>query len=185
MEWIFEDPVPIIIVGGLTAAILGGGWIQTGRNFLLYLMIAVLVLTVVLVIVERLVVTPREEVRATLFEIARLVADNDIQAAVDYAHPDARHIRDMATSELSLYHFHSVDIKRNLRITVFPEHNPPRAEADFNVVVIIDTPDGFLTERRIPRFVQVTMLQDEDGRWRVSDYAHDTPQRGWTTREDS
>lgn len=184
MEWIFEDPVPIIIVGGLTAAILGGGWIQTGRNLLLYLMIAALVLTGVLVIVERLVVTPREEVRATLFEIAGLVADNDIQAAAEYAHPDLRHIRDMAIAELSLYHFHSVDIKRNLRIEVFPDHHPPRAVADFNVVVIIDTPDGFLTDRRIPRFVEVTMLQDDDGRWRVSDYAHDTPQRGWTRRED-
>jgi hypothetical protein len=181
MEWIFEDSVPTMIVGGLTAAILGGGWIQTGRKWLLYLMIAAIALTVALVIVERLVVTPREQVKATLFEIARLVADNELQAAVDYAYSGSPHIRDMALAELSRYHFHSVDIKRNLTIAVFPDHDPPRATADFNVVVSLDTRDGFLQERRIPRFVEVTLLREEDGQWRVSNYAHDVPQRGWTT----
>jgi hypothetical protein len=96
MEWIFEDPVPTMIIGGLTAAILGGGWIQTGRKSLLYLMIVVILLTVALVIVERLVVTPREQVKDTLFEIARLVAKNDIEAASSYAYSGAPQIRQAA-----------------------------------------------------------------------------------------
>jgi hypothetical protein len=183
VEWIFEDPVPTIIVGGLTAAILGGGWIQTGRRWLLYLMVAAILVTVGLVIVERLVVTQREEVRATLFEIARLVAENEIDAAVDYAYSGSPEVRQMAIAELSRYHFHSVDIKRNLRIAVFPDHDPPRATADFNVVVSLDSRDGFVRERRIPRFLEVTMFREDDGRWRVSHYAHDAPHRGWTTED--
>ena len=179
MEWIFEDPVPAMIVGGLTAAILGGGWIQTGRKSLLYVMIVVILLTVALVVVERVVVTPREQVKDTLFEIARLVAENDIEAASSYAYSGAPQIRQAAIAELSLYQFQSVDIKRNLKIKVEPDRDPPRATADFNVVVTMGTRDGFISERRIPRYVEITMYREADGQWRVADYAHDDPRRGW------
>jgi len=179
MEWIFEDPVPAMIVGGLTAAILGGGWIQTGRQPLLYLMIAVIILTVALVIVERLVVTQREQVTDTLFEIARLVAKNDIEAASGYAYSGAPQIRQAAIAELSLYYFQAVDIKRNLNVKVYPDQDPPKATADFNVVVTLGTRDGFISERRVPRYVELTMYREADGQWRVADYAHDDPRRGW------
>jgi len=180
MESFLESPFPALVIGGITCAILGGGWIQTGRCPLLYLMIVAILLTVCAVLLERFVVTDREHVKATLFEIARLVEQNDIDAAMEYAYSGSPQVRQEATSELSHYHFVSVDIKRNLEIEVFPDEDPPRATADFNVVVVLGTRDGMVSERRIPRYVEVTMYREADGRWRVSDYEHDDPRRGWT-----
>jgi hypothetical protein len=47
------------------------------------------------------------------------------------------------------------------------------------VVVTLGTRDGFISERRIPRYVEITMYREADGQWRVADYAHDDPRRGW------
>jgi hypothetical protein len=179
MEWILENPFPAMVVGGITCVILGGGWLQTGRRPLLLLMIGAILLTVGAVLLEGLVVTDREEVESTLFEIASLVEQNEIEAAMQYAYSGSPQVRQEATSELSHYHFVSVDIKPNLEIQVFPNEDPPRATADFNVVVVLGTRDGLISERRIPRYVEVTMYREVDGQWRVSDYAHDDPRRGW------
>ncbi|MCH5375796.1 MAG: hypothetical protein JJ992_17630 [Planctomycetes bacterium] len=183
MELLLENPLPALIVGGIIAAILGGGWIQTGRQALLYLMILAILLMVGAVLLERFVVTEREEVKATLFEIARLVEQNDIEAAMQYAYSGSPQVAREATAELSNYRFLSVDIKPNLEIKVFPDEDPPRARADFNVVVTFATRDGMVSESRIPRYVEVTMYREPDGQWRVSDYSHDDPRRGWMVDE--
>ena len=181
MTLLLENPMPAMIVGGLTAAILGGGWLQTGRKWLLYLMIAVMLLTVGAVIMERTVVTDREQITTTLHQIAALIERNEIDAAVDYAYSGAPEVRSAAQAELVRYEFSDVDIKRNLEIQVYPDEKPPRAVAEFNVTVQLSTRGGQfqITDRRIPRYVEVTFYREENGAWRVGAYAHDEPTRGY------
>ena len=181
MTLLLENPVPAMIVGGLTAAILGGGWLQTGRKWLLYLMVAAILLTVGAVIMERTVVTDREQITVTLHQIAALVERNEVDAAVDYVYSGAPEVRSAAEAELARYEFSAVDIKRNLEIQVYPDEKPPRAVAEFNVTVQLSTRGGQfqITDRRIPRYVEVTFYQEENGAWRVGAYAHDEPTRGY------
>jgi hypothetical protein len=134
-------------------------------------------------VVERLVVTDREQVSATLHEIARLVEHNDIDAAVQYAYSGAPQIRRQAEEELRRYEFSLVSIKRNLTIEVEPENKPPRARATFNVVVIVSVPNHALKDYHAPRFVEVTLYKEDDGQWRVGGYSHSDPQRGWTVED--
>ena len=175
MTWLLETPLPAILIGVLTTAILGGGWLKTGKQWLLYLMIAAILLTVGAVFLERMVVTDREQITATLHEIADLVERNKIDAAVEYAHSGWPEVRAQAEAELPRYEFKEVSIGRNLEIEVFPTHIPPKATAEFTVVVVLGTRDRSFSGGRIPRFVVVTFLKEESGEWHVSDYEHLPP----------
>jgi hypothetical protein len=185
MTLLLENPVPAMIVGGLTAAILGGGWLQTGRKWLLYLMVAAILLTVGAVVLERTVETDREQITATLHQIAALVERNEVDAAAAYAYSGTPEVRSAAEAELSLYEFSDVDIKRNLEIQVYPDERPPRALAEFNVTAQLTTRSGQvrITDSRIPRYVEVTFYQEEDGAWRVGGYAHYEPTYGYRIDE--
>jgi hypothetical protein len=176
MTYFLETPWPAMLIGGLAALMIGSGWLRTGQTWLLYLLLAILALTVGAVVLERLVVTDREQVDATLHEIARLVEKNDLEAAFQYAHSPA--VRGQAAGELPRYRFQEVAIARNLQIKVFPKHLPPKATAEFNVLVVFSTRDGSWSNQRLARYVEVTMLKDDDGQWRVSAYAHYDPMRG-------
>lgn len=182
MTSFMETPLPAILIGGLTAAILGSGWLRTGKQWLLYLMIAAILLTVGAVFLERAVMTDSEQIAATLREIADLVERNEIDAAFEYAHSGSS-VRRKATGELPLYEFHEVSIRRNLEIEVFPEHIPPKATAEFNVLVVFGTRDQFVAESRVLRFVVVEFLKEETGEWRVNDYDHSAPTNAFRTED--
>jgi hypothetical protein len=146
-------------------------------------MIAVIVSTFAAVILERVVVTDREQITATLHEIADAVRRNDVETALGYVYSGAPQVRSQAAAELARYEFTEVDIKRNLEIEVFPKANPPRAVAEFNVTVQLSIRDTLYTNRRIPRWVQATFYQEADGTWRVGGYQHDEPTRGYRIDE--
>lgn len=180
MTWFFEaSPVWIIVLGLLLAAMLVGGWIQTGQKALLYAAGAAVVLTSLLLLAERMVETDREQVERTLHEIARDVERNDLQAVLRHIYSGAPEIRDRAASEFPNYTFKEVRITRLRKIDVVPKHLPPKAVAEFNVVVVGSDRQGLLNDQQVPRFVVVTFYQESDGRWAVADYQHYDPQEGF------
>lgn len=179
MIWLTENPFPILLIGALTTAILASGWLRTGSKWLLAGVLAALAVTVGLVLAERWIVTDREQVAQTLYEIAAAVERNDVEGALQYAYSGTPEVRDHANTELRLYQFSEVNIKRNLEIEVFPNSDPPLATAEFNVVVVLGTRNGLLADRRIPRYVEVTFYREADGRWAVGGYDHFAPQRGF------
>lgn len=177
MTWLYENPLLIIVIGGLTTAILGAGWLRTGRAAPLYLAIAALLLTVAALVVERLVVTDREQIDFTLHEIARLVERNDIDAALNFASASHPAVRAQAAAELPRYKIREIHIKSNLDIRVSPRLQPPQAIAEFNVSVVAGTADGFLNNFPVLRFVEVRLVKEE-GQWKVASYAHYDPMKG-------
>ena len=178
MTILLESPWPALVIGGLATAIVASGWLQTGRQALLYAMLAIIVLTIAAVAVERLVVTDRERVDMTLHEIARLVEQNDVNGALQYAHSGRAAVRAQAAAELPRYKFQKVTIAQNLEIKVDPKHIPPKATAEFNVIVKLGFADGSWSDQTVVRFVQVTFYQEANGEWRVADYEHAEPRRG-------
>jgi hypothetical protein len=178
MSWLFETPWPAIAIGVLATAMAAGGWLHTGRRALLHAMVAIILLTIGAVVLERWVVTDREQVDATLHEIARLVESNDVDAVLRYAYSGSPAVRAQAAGELPRYRFRNVTIARNLHIQVFPKHVPPRATAEFNVIAQVSLADGSWSDQRVVRFVEVTLYQEADGQWRVAAYNHYEPLRG-------
>ena len=182
MAWLLEKPLFIVVMGLLTAAVLGGLWMQTGRRSVFYALMASLVLTGLLLALERAVETDREQIELTLHRIARDVERNDLEAVLRYVHSEAEWIRRQASDELPRYDFQEVNIKPNLRIRFESDKNPRKAVAEFNAVVVLSERSGFLKDSRIPRFVIVTFLQ-EGGAWRVANYEHHDPREGLTRRD--
>lgn len=178
MSGLLENPLPVLALGAFTAIVLGAIWLQTGTKQFLYGLIAVLVVMVAAVILERVIETEREKVSATLHQIAREVERNDAQAATRHVHSSAPRLRQRATAEMQRWTFEQVSIKPNLKIDVYSHEDPPRAVAQFNVMVIVSDRVGLAESIRAPRFFTVTLLK-EDGEWRVSAYAHYDPQAGY------
>ena len=178
MSWIFEDPLPAMIFGVVCAAISGFVWLQTGRKPLIYVSLACIATTAILVGVEKLIVTDREEIRSILESIAADIERNDLDAVLGHVHPLEKEIYERARKEFPLYEFHSISIKQNLDVTVDRSYVPHRAEARFNVVVVLSDRTGVFKENRIPRYAIVQLKKNND-RWLVTDYDHDHPQRGY------
>jgi hypothetical protein len=174
MTWVLEQPVYILILGALTFAFLCFAWWQTGYRALFHSMLAVVALTAGLLILEHLVVTPREEIENALHEMAQDVLTNDLDKILPHVYSGAPQTYRQAKAEFPKYRFTRVDIKRNVE-AVFPQGTNPRtkAEVTFNVVVdVIEKSTN--TTYHVPRFVRLTLMF-EDGEWRVAEYAHYDP----------
>lgn len=79
-----------------------------------------------------------------------------------------------------MYRFEQVNIKSNLQITVNAETEPKTAIAKFNIVVV-GSGGGLGKHSRVPRFVTLE-LEQEEGDWRVLNYAHEDATRGFKKR---
>jgi hypothetical protein len=177
MDWVFEKPLFIVIMGLLTAVILGGLWLQTGRKQAMYGLLATLVVTGLLLLVERTVQTDREQINAVLHRVAQLVERNQIDAALQYAHSNAESIRRRAKSELPQWDFHEISIKRNLEIKVDAGATPAQAVAEFNVMVVLSDASGTFQNNRVLRSVIVNFEKEGD-QWRAVSYEHFQPKIG-------
>ena len=174
---LFEQPLLIVGLGvGLILA-LGAAWTASGREELLYAMVAAVALLFAGVITERLVVTEREQIRLTLREIARNVKENNHRKVVGHIHSSAAEIKKKAEAELPKYQFtefritkiHSIDIDRSAQ--------PLSAMVELNVIGGGTFHEHGVQMDHVARWVRLHLLKEKDGRWTVVDYEHDDPQR--------
>lgn len=172
MTWIVEEPIYILVLGILMLVFLGFLLVQTGSRIILHAMLGVAAFTVGLLILERSVETKKEQIEAALHDMARDVEANDLDAIYSHVYSAAPKILARAQREFPRYTFHDVNIKNNVEVTFEREHKPPKAFVTFNVVV--DVQREGIRHRRVPRFVRVTLIQEE-GRWRVAEYSHQNP----------
>jgi hypothetical protein len=179
--WILERPLPILFLGVVLVAVLVGGLVQTGRRWLVPAIGGAVLLTAGMLILERLVVTPAEQVAATLREIAAHIERNDVDAVVESISPGRPALRQEARRHMSLVRISDVTIKANLRVEVLGDRNPPLAEARFNAVIRGTDRAGQLGTQIYPRYFIVNFRQ-EDGRWRVRGYEMKDPREGFSGR---
>ena len=175
---LMEQPLLIGFVGLTIVTVLVGSLIQTGKKPLLYASIAVLLLTVGLLALERATVTPREHVKATLHVIAGDLERNDVMAVVDHVSKDREELRREAERVLKLIEIEDVNIKKNLKVQLYEERGIQYAEARFNAVIraTVKRSEDYGT-RPYPQFF-VVRFRNEDGKWRVRDYERDDPRAG-------
>lgn len=178
MTWLLDNPTMVLVLGGITALVFGAIWLQTGRKIELYIMLAIITGVVGALVAGRLWKSERQQVKATIYDIARDVESNDVDAMLAHLHPNMSEVRQRAAAEMPQYKFEAVKIKQNLEIELFPNESPPRAVTSFNVVVVASDSSGLINGKRVPRFVHLTFLKVGDD-WLVSDYKHDDPMEGF------
>ena len=180
MTWLFEESLMPLVVGSFLTAIAAFAWLKTGIKPILYAAGVFLLITLGLVVLERIVETDREQIARTLDLMARDVMRDDLDAVLDWIHPSAEQTRKIAAQEFPRYEFHHVDIKNNLELDTKSSTPPKEVVATFNVVVIVSDETG--NEVRAPRFVTLTLIQDEDV-WKVADYKHEGAMVGLRRRQ--
>ena len=171
MTSLLESPVAAVVVGSLVTIVLIIALLRTGRRSMLIAALLAIAATVGLVVLERSVVTEREQVEQTIYAIAAAVERNDVPEALSYVHSSSKTIREQAEREFGSWQFSRVVVKNNLEVELQGGEPATEATATFNVVVILSSRDGGLVDQHVARVVKVTLLK-EGGDWRVSDYTH-------------
>lgn len=186
MSWLLESPVWIVAIGVAVVAICGGGWVKTGHRAFIALVIAAVLCTLALFVLERLVVTDREAVRSKLHQMARDVEKNNLDLVLSHIHSQAPpSIASKVRSEFPRHTFRSVDIKPNVQIDVFPDRRPPRAEAKFLVELNGDFVNGQYPGQRVLLSVLIIFNQEDDGEWKLADYEYELAQDALFRRRSS
>ena len=178
---ILEQPLPTIMIGMLLAVICLIGLLRTGLVRFLYFAIGIAAITVALVFVERVVVTPKEEIEGTLATIARDLESNDRPRILSHIATSSQQLRVRAERALKPIVVHRVSVKNNLMVTFDTERNPRSAQATFNAVVVGSERSGSVQNQMSPWFFIVDFVKEGD-RWRVADYARRSPQEGLRSR---
>ncbi|HZZ73379.1 MAG TPA: hypothetical protein VFE24_14085 [Pirellulales bacterium] len=169
MDVFFENSWKFLILGGLIEIGLIALLVKSGRGMWIYVMAAVALLTGGLVCLERLVVTPREQVEKALYAAAAAVESNNLNAVLDTISPTAKEMRADLRARLPNYKIDRVSIKSDLAITVNDLTAPPTARAEFHVVVTGGDRAGNFHDMSYPIFLTVYFERQGD-RWLMSGY---------------
>lgn len=174
MTTFLESPLPILLVGIVAEAILGAILVSTRRGAVLWIMLAVLVLTGIGLLVERLVETENERITATLDGAAAALESNDLNRVTAFLSPVANQSRSRAAQVLGMVEFRSVAL-RGLQIEeVNRLTSPPTVKARFTVVLGFRDRTGSIPYEHYVVGL-VVGLRKEGDRWLVTDHIEEDP----------
>lgn len=179
MNWIFDQPVALVLLSVAVLTGLGISWVMSGHKALLYGLVGAAVVAALLLVVERMVITDREAIETTLQQMARDVASNQPAKVTQHISSSAPLLQQKATTELPNYKFDSMRITKVHKIEVHADRQPRTATVEFNVVAEGTFKEGsdVFADTKIPRWVQLELVKEADEQWRIRDYEHDEPQR--------
>jgi hypothetical protein len=171
VSWLVEDPTFVLIAAGLAVVGLAISFFQTGRGLYLIWIGAVLFVMLLLLLIERYVVTDREQVEETLYAAAAALEANDLEATLSYVSPTADLLQGDIRGRMRSVEFEDTEIS-DLAIELSPSESPPRAHASF--LGRVDFKMSNLPFERIIRRVTVELTWEDD-RWLVHSYKLTAP----------
>jgi hypothetical protein len=178
MNWLYEQQLVIVVIGVALIFALGAAWSASGRKELLFAIGGALLLLIAGLIVERLVVTDREAIRATLAQMAHDVQNNNRRAIVEHIYSGAPQLKRQVEAELRNYHFTECRITKIHTIDVDDHIEPRSAIVEFNVIGSGSSEKDSIGElEHVPRWVQLQMIREKNGRWTVAEYRHESPEQ--------
>ncbi len=173
MDWLTEDPWPLIGVGVAAVLLLGVAFHHTRRIVLLAAVAGVLLMTSLGVLAEWLVVTQREEVENTMYAVAEALESNDLDRVLAHLAPDEEKIRASAKSYLGMFHVLSARVT-NMDVTIVRGANPPRARVRFQAWLHVSGsgPDIAMFKQPFKRWFVVGLRKEQD-HWLLTNYEMD------------
>ena len=179
MSWLFDRPVSVAILGVVLCVPIAIAWVMTGRKEVLYALGAAFAIFVGLLIMERMVVTDRESIEATVLQIARDVQANNHQAVLGHIYSGSPQLKQKAQSEIANYVFTECRVTKAPEIEVNVTDQPRSAKVSFLAAAAGDFKYGgnsatFSKAQPIRRRIIFQMRKEADGRWTVADYDHES-----------
>jgi hypothetical protein len=166
MTWLYENPWPTIVAGGVAELALIANLYVTGRLRTVVWMLVVAAIAGGLLLFEHYTVTDREQIEANLQEIASALERGDSKTVLAHISPTAKqNTIDRARYAVSL-RATEVRINSDLTIDVRENADPPQAVASGTVTV-----SGSLRGYTGTAPLQVTVyLRKSDGKWLIYDH---------------
>ena len=131
------------------------------------------ILTAGMAICESYIVTPKEAVTATIYELAEIVQHNDVNSAVGYVSSKREATRNRVLKEMPRYDFQSCYVIGFNEFQLLSE-----TEALINFVVLARAslrPDTLMIP--VQREIQLKMKLSRDNKWQIIDYKHFDPRK--------
>ena len=173
MSIIFESPLFALGFGVLFVVVLGWLWLQTGHKMFLFCILGTLLMTGVMLLLERSVVTRREEVVDTVQQIARDAQRNDIDLLLRHAYPDGP-AAERAQGEIPSYKFYSVRVGNRVNVEIHDDSAPPAATVTFVVAIDVEATGQQTIPRQTARLFITLEMRQHEGAWKVYTYHYDT-----------
>jgi hypothetical protein len=178
MAWITENPLPLLILGLLAQVILGLILWQTGRGWLMFVMIMLAITNVVLLVLSFVIVTEKEEIAGTLKQLGQTLELNQPDKVMEFISPSASALRGNATRLLKRVKIYEARVASEVDVR-FDVPSSTEAQPSATVVFLArirakDTKDTSPYEQLAQRF-KVKMRKEND-HWLVTEYEAN---RGW------
>jgi len=178
LSWLFEDPTTVIVAGVLIEGLLAVALVKSGRGLLALPMLLVALVMGLVVLVERLVVTDREQIEEVLDGVTAALMANDLEGVLRHIDPAAAGMRAQVRAAVSEARITDARIY-DLQVEVDHHARPPVAQADFTGRVKGNyrgqgpaAGEGMLLRRFTVDFHLV------DGHWRMTGYEDRGPLGG-------
>jgi len=170
--WFTENPLPILIGGGVLLLVLLVMLLKTGRGVILTAMLGVAIIMGLALLIDRLVVTDRERVANLVYDAAAAAQRNEIEPIIANILPSATAIRAEARHWIGQAKLSDVTIT-NMRVDLDRAARPPAAMAVFRVIAKGEVRDRTAVYPGDYFGVITAHFVRQEGRWMLSDYQHD------------
>ncbi len=175
MTWLLETPWPAILIGVMAELVLASVLFAVQRRWVAIAMGVVAALVVAAVLIERVVTTATEEVEEALQGLAAALESDDVPTVLTFVAPDATGVRGAAERHMPRYQINTVNIARDLEVTIDDTADPPTAVARFTCRVNANDRRGQVPYQNA--ILEFTMKYRKDGdRWLLYEYEVDRPE---------
>lgn len=178
-DFIAETPFHAIMVGLLAIFVFGTIWLLSKRTLFLVLAIVALLGIVGAVLLERWVVTDREQISAEVDAMAAAVAANSPTSLLLHISDRVPSVKDAARGHFNRWEIESCNLTSRETPVIDWSQSPPQAEVRFVVFARASQKqggDGLGGADLVG--VNLQMQKEADGRWRVIGYSLFNPRGG-------
>ncbi len=171
MTWITDNPIPLFILGLMAQIILGLILWQTGRGWVMLLMIASGISSIGLIVAEVCIVSPTEEIANTLDEIAATLVSDMPENVLAFIAPEKTVLRADTAQQLKRVRIHEAAVAGDLRVSVeaTPESDQQTASVSFNARIKARFLKDTSPYEQLVQRVKVD-FRKEKGKWLVTHY---------------
>ena len=131
MSWLTEDPTFVLLAIGVVAVGIIIAILKTGRGLYLTWLGGVLLLALLVIVIDRYVVTDREKIEDTLYGAAAALEGGDVEGVTSYLAASGEALEREVRSRMRTTEVRKARVVSDLRIDFSPLESPPKATATF------------------------------------------------------
>jgi hypothetical protein len=131
MEYLFENPFPLLMVGLVLMTFTGVVYYTTRSTAALISLVLIIALSLSLLVMEQLVQTPREGVIITLRAATTAAEANDMERVLSFVDSEAAEVRALVTELMPRLDITKANIGRDIEVTFDDPRDPQVATAQF------------------------------------------------------